>query len=61
MGIYYEYVVVHGRVLIWWIDNKNVSHSKWIEDTDAEEFLENINERDNLTQRDLGSLVKIRD
>lgn len=61
MGIYYEYAIVHGRVLVWWHDLKGMPHSKWIENPEAEGFLEKLNDRDFKTQQDLASLIKIKD
>jgi len=62
MGIYYEYAIVHGRVLVWWHDMiRGLPHSKWIEGEEAEWFLERYNKRDFEHQSDLARLVKIKD
>lgn len=61
MGVYYDFAVVHGRLLVWWTDNGGVPHSKWIEEDDADEFLEKINKRDFETQQDLAKLSRLKD
>lgn len=61
MGVYYDFAIVHRRLLVWWTDNSGVPHSKWIEEDDADEFLEKINKRDFEIQQDLARLVKIKD
>lgn len=61
MGVYYDCVVVHGRLLVWWTDNNGIPHSKWFEEDEADEFLEKTSKRDFETQQDLARLVKIKD
>lgn len=61
MGIYYDYAVVHGRVLIWWRDNNGVCHSKWIEGEDAVKLSGALSKLDMQVQRELAAAAKIKD
>jgi hypothetical protein len=61
MGIYYEYAIVHGRVLIWWSDNDGVAHSKWIEGEDAVKLYGFLSKMDIDIQRELAAATKIKD
>lgn len=61
MGIYYDYAIVHGRVLIWWHDNNGVPHSKWIEGDDAVKLSGSLNKIDMQIQRELAEAAKIKD
>lgn len=61
MGIYYQYVNVHGRILIWWDDNNGVAHSKWIDGEEAVELYGNLNKLEMQMQRELAAATKIKD
>ena len=61
MGVYYDFTIVHDRVLIWWTDHSGVTHSKWIEGEDADRFIVRLNKREMETQQDLAFLSKFKD
>jgi hypothetical protein len=61
MGIYYEYALVHGRILVWWSDNNGAAHSKWIEEPEAEKLYGTLCRLNIEIQRELAAAVRIKD
>jgi hypothetical protein len=61
MGSYYQYALVHGRVLIWWSDNDGRDHSMWVEGPEADKVYGALNKLDMAIQRELAAATKIKD
>lgn len=61
MGVYYDYAVVHERVLIWWTDNNGVCHSKWIEGEDGQKLISTLSSLDFKYQQELMAAIRIKD
>lgn len=57
MGTYYEFAVVHGRVLIWWTDLKGKPHERWIEGAEAEVIIQAHSNADFMLQSALRRAV----
>lgn len=60
MGIYYEYAVVHGRILIWWSDHDGRDHSMWVEGPKADMVYGALNKLNMAIQRELAAAVAIK-
>jgi hypothetical protein len=61
MGIYYEYAVVHGRILLWWCDNNGLHHTKWVDGAAGEKLYGALNKLDMAIQRELAIAAGVED
>lgn len=39
MGTYYQFSIVHGRVLLWWTDMDGLHHERWVDGDAASAFI----------------------
>lgn len=57
MGTYYNFAVVHDRVLIWWTDNAG-DHERWIEGDAAKAFTHFVSMQDCKVQGRIRALLE---
>lgn len=50
MGVYYQYAIVYGRILVWWNDADGREHTQWLEGATRQMVKKVANGADNTVQ-----------
>ena len=60
MGIWFNYAIVHKRLLIWWTDNNGAEHEEWFWGVEAEKFMELEYKANEAIQDALRSIIGVK-